>query len=353
MPSLCFVFCAPSGAADRRIWRVAAAEGVAARQINDRGVAVDDAVRCDERHAVVERAAVHTLFQLEPVSAKVRLGLEDSVQLQRSIPTADIYVAVGREATLVLASGRLPQRWQSVEDHASSVIREPRGLCTLPPGAVVVPIHLPGFIPVEHKARQAALWGNEEWYPSQRLTMRRVRALLDGTLPVAPPQDFKLFAGLNDITDLVVVAKEAGGCALDLETPRDGGSIYIGAFAVGSKAWVLDSVGAIAAAKALFDDPSIRIYGQNLVTFDLPILSAHGVRWPSGVVRDSRWMDSKLRPRMPHDLASMAAHTLSWAEPNWKPLGEAVAMTLEQRRYCAWDAWVTYFISKEQEGQFV
>ena len=349
--SLCYVFTAPSGADWKRFWRMAQVERLPARTITERG-AEGEAVS-----ETGERASVITLWQVEPPTARPAVrpwekpGDNLAVKVQ-DIPAHDIYVAVGREATLALVSGRLSQRYQGLDCHASSVVRSPMGVCALPADSVVVPVAMPGFIPEENSAKQIALFGNEEWYPSQRLALQRVRALLDGVLPAAPPHSFTLYAGAAHFGELREAALAASGVSIDLETPWGADSIYIGAFSVGSRTWVFESEDMVRAARRLFAEPSVGVYGQNLTTFDMPILMEHDVMWPLGAVRDSRWMDSKLRPRMPHDLASIAAHTLPWAPQNWKPMGEATPLSEQHRRYCAVDAANTWWICKQQEEDF-
>ena len=338
--NLCYVFTAPSGAAQRAFWRMAAAEGLPLRTIDERGNVVEEGSLVGDGDA-----EVHVLFAAEPSNVRPKV-------LPSNVPRADVYCAVGREATLALVSGRLPQRWQSVEDHATSVVKDPHGVCNIPPGALVVPVNMPGFIPQEHRARQAALFGGEEWYPSRRLALRRVRAALDGTLPKAPAQDFTLFATAANMDELINMATIAGGVAIDLETPRGGDAIFVGAFAVGERAWVFDAEGTVEAARRLFA-LDIAIYGQNHTTFDIPILCEHGVPMPRGPIRDLRWLHAKVYPRMPHDLCHIGTHACPWAPINHKPMSNAAPMTKDQREYCAVDAWLAWWAAHYLEEEFV
>jgi len=172
-------------------------------------------------------------------------------------------------------------------------------------------------------------------------------------LPAPPPRREQLFAVREQAATVLRAATSSGAVSIDLETTRDASEILIGGFCVDEQVWVFDAHDTLYVASLLFANPSIRVDGQNHVTFDLPRLAERGVRWPAGGVRDTRWMDGKLRPRMPHNLAHMAAHWLPWAPPNWKHLSDGVSVFSEQgRRYCGLDAWYTWHLARVMEEQF-
>ncbi len=234
------------------------------------------------------------------------------------LPKAKVYIAAGNLATQTLLTGNMDSRHRGVLKHAASVVsaEEARGLVDLPPGSHVIPIRHPF----------ALLSGGDQSFPSTRMSLQRAALLLAGALPEAPEPIFRLFA--TDIEPCWRAAQRVGRVTFDLETPYSHDKIYIGAFTAGGITWVFDEVNTVILAKKFFAQDKITIGGQNSATFDEPVLHRRGVVevLDSKAPRyDTRWMDAFLRPRMPHDLASLAAHWLPWGPPNWKPMiSEAV-----------------------------
>ena len=261
------------------------------------------------------------------------------------LPFAKVYIAVGNLACHALVSGNHPSRWRSIMYHAASVVpaKEAVGLVPIPNKAAVI-------VPIRHPS--ALLRGDDQWFPSTRLALQRAALVLKGESPQPPHSKFHLFT--DDTETCFQRAAAAGMVTFDLETPYSHDLIYIGAFTVGEETWVFDEFRTVGLCRRLFAQNKIMVGGQNSATFDLPVLQRRGVDILGSKTPhfDTRWVHALLAPRMPHNLAHIATHTLPWAPPNWKPMisEDIHPMSEVGRRYCALDASLTAAIIKEQQA---
>lgn len=271
---------------------------------------------------------------------------QNASRLQKDIGESKVYLLVGNLATRCCLTFNMPSRYKSVIAHAAAIYNsgEARGLITFPHNSHIIAIRHPS----------ALLRGEDQWYPSCKIGLERAAHLLQADEPTtnpAPPRTLK--AGERHIKEVVEAAIDIGRYSLDIETPYDHSCIYLVGVHVGGRSYIFTDEAAKEVSTQLAESGAIFV-GQNHSTFDIKILHERwGVPLPT-IQRDTRWMDADLRPRMPHDLAHMAAHWIASAPGNWKPMteNEDNPYSSKNRLYCSIDTEMTDRVYLAQMAEY-